>query len=487
MKIRVNTDDLKSKSYNIMNISADLQRLTESVRNTAYTAPSYNGQFGPKVRSIGNAAYSSGSQKVTFLKLASSDLSSRAMKFSAADSKSIVGTAYKNTDYSVIDKQDFWSLINNRVRKIIDNTKEVINKISDIIINTGGTVITGLGGTIEVTGKIFDIHSLEQFGDWLQEYGQDMRASGNWAEPDIPITSLQEREEKYIGQIPEDLRSGWKEFDCPVPGTDAYLAFLLAYYTSEKYNNGESSVIILENGEKDYIVLIKGTNGNLMDISNYFQDENGWGNNISAFLGLQTGYEETVLRLIKNNISEGATLHLVGHSQGGIIANNSVADLMEMGYYVDSVTTFGGPPPPTYNQPDSVKCSYYAAKKDDVPQLSSYYAMLVSGKMSISDLLSLGVNTEQTQLLDLLMKRIDMLANGSLTYIEGKSDGTNVQAHDIKESYAKDEILQYVLSGFQQNTAEMKDISNSLTNPYTFGEVKVDASLKKTSTRQNNM
>ena len=489
MKIRVDPDLLLSNSKRIINISSEIKHISETVRNAANSAPSYNGQFGPKVKSIGKTAYSDGMKNSDFLKSASSDLSVRAQRFSNTDSKSIFGDAvvtFASQDKKSKKKKNIWDWFKQKWEDvkdgiieigetIIEGVKDTIEDVFDIVKNIGGSLLNLVGGTIEGFGEKFGIHSLDNFGAWMQDYGQKMRASGKWAKSDIKQTTEDQRRVRYGSDVPPKLKDAWKECGCPIPGTDGYLAFLLTQYTS-----AEKPISILKNGENDYIVLIKGTNGELTDIAHYFEDENGWGNNVAAFLGYQTGYEKTVLDLIRDSIPAGATIHFVGHSQGGIIANNCVADALAMGYNVDSVTTFGAPPPINYNQPYNVDCTYYAALKDDVPQLSSYYAMAVTGtSLTPADLQSGGLPPEHIDIIMILQNRIEQLTNGKLTYINGKTDGTNVDAHSRTESYLKDDTLRHTTSGFTQDTAHIQEVAYSQSKPYQAGNIHGDETLKK--------
>lgn len=84
-KIKVNPGDLLSKSTDIQKISAELQNISQTIQNAASSAPSYDGQFGPKVQAICRDAVNSAGTRIADLNTKSNDLTSRANKFSAAD------------------------------------------------------------------------------------------------------------------------------------------------------------------------------------------------------------------------------------------------------------------------------------------------------------------------------------------------------------------------------------------------------------------
>jgi len=56
MQIRVNPDILNQSGNNLISTSSSVQRAGSSANSAASSAPSYDGQFGPKVKAIGNEA-----------------------------------------------------------------------------------------------------------------------------------------------------------------------------------------------------------------------------------------------------------------------------------------------------------------------------------------------------------------------------------------------------------------------------------------------
>ena len=85
MKIRVNPQNLLSNANNISSISSEFKRISRDVVKAANSAPSYNGQFGPKVKAIGQSAFSSASRYSTALDVNSDDLRRHAKKFIDTD------------------------------------------------------------------------------------------------------------------------------------------------------------------------------------------------------------------------------------------------------------------------------------------------------------------------------------------------------------------------------------------------------------------
>ena len=83
-------DALITNADKIFDSASELQKISRAVQNAANSAPSYNGQFGPKVKAIGNAACSQGMQQSYDLQSKAGDLKNRANKFDNTDKKSII-------------------------------------------------------------------------------------------------------------------------------------------------------------------------------------------------------------------------------------------------------------------------------------------------------------------------------------------------------------------------------------------------------------
>lgn len=432
--IRIDPSQVKQQAGSIDSIAADLQKINKAVQQAANSAPSYDGQFGPKVKAIGASLYATGTQRSSDLNARAKDLTARAEKFETTDNKSIL-------------------------------KKTVLSWFSDIL----GRAVLLAGEAGRLFENLFGKTKKKKTKNSTKKKDSDIENTQKPTEKNTsgtgtsgPRTEKENQKEiPYEDQIPPDLLEDWKKWECPPPGSDAYLVFLLIHYTSEK-----TPIVILKNGEKDYIVLIKGTNGELLDFGNWAKDENGWVNNPAAFLGLKTDYEETVLNLIRKTIPAGSTIHFVGHSQGGIIANNCVADTMKMGYKVDSVTTFGSPQPFLYDQPKSVKCRYYAAELDPVAKLGQ---VAYVDQLLISYAESKFQNDAVKKVINTLIQKSDQWVRNKarqLTIIEGKTDGSLIDAHLKDKSYIYDKTLRNTTSDFTQNTASMTSVASQDALPY---------------------
>lgn len=121
--IRINPFQVKQQAGQIDKISAELQKINKDILQAAESAPSYDGQFGPKVRAIGQMLYASGTQRSTDLNVRSNDLAKRADKFDKTDKKQI----FKKTIF------EFFS-------SIIPRKDKVYQTISSLLSETGKTI-----------------------------------------------------------------------------------------------------------------------------------------------------------------------------------------------------------------------------------------------------------------------------------------------------------------------------------------------------------
>ncbi|MEO7908769.1 MAG: WXG100 family type VII secretion target [Roseiflexaceae bacterium] len=124
----------------------------------------------------------------------------------------------------------------------------------------------------------------------------------------------------------------------------------------------QTPITIIETGPMQYLVLLKGT-----DFGNWTLTNNG----VSAFQGafaLPGRYERQVRELIQQNVKPGASINFVGHSLGGIVANNLTdnQDFNER-YHIQSVTTIGSPQ--TSQIRSDVEYHRYRNANDPVPFL----------------------------------------------------------------------------------------------------------------------
>jgi len=123
---------------------------------------------------------------------------------------------------------------------------------------------------------------------------------------------------------------------------------------------GDDPIRIYEIGPNEYLVAIQGTSFDPNASQN-------WGSAIATGLGLSSDYQEQV-RLALLGLPAGAIVHMAGHSQGGIVAQNLAGDKSVSNHLsVKTVTTFGS----SYSSPevDGVTYYRYAAEGDVVPYL----------------------------------------------------------------------------------------------------------------------
>ncbi len=129
-------------------------------------------------------------------------------------------------------------------------------------------------------------------------------------------------------------------------------------------NGGDKKIQIYQIGKDEYVVVIQGTEIDL----NKSNLNNNWGSAVTTGFGLPSEYQRQVEDAIRKNIPPGATIHMTGHSQGGIVANNLANDSDVYGnYHVASVTTFGSP----VSAPETAEVKYVriATDGDIVPNL----------------------------------------------------------------------------------------------------------------------
>lgn len=92
-EIRVDPAALKSNAKQIMIVSSAVQKAGDLAWRSASGAPSYDGQFGPKVRALGQAALTRAKKQSASTNLLSGSLSKRAKAFEAADAAAVKGVA----------------------------------------------------------------------------------------------------------------------------------------------------------------------------------------------------------------------------------------------------------------------------------------------------------------------------------------------------------------------------------------------------------
>ena len=83
--IRVDPAGLRAAAKDLLSNASNLRNLAEAVQRTAANAPSYDGQFGPKVRSLADQASAKLSADASRLEELSQSLVERAAAFESAD------------------------------------------------------------------------------------------------------------------------------------------------------------------------------------------------------------------------------------------------------------------------------------------------------------------------------------------------------------------------------------------------------------------
>ncbi len=106
-----------------------------------------------------------------------------------------------------------------------------------------------------------------------------------------------------------------------------------------KLREGDEEIKVIRIGDNEYAVTIDGTE---MD---GLVGGNSWANAAGSFLGFNTDFTDRVRDALKS-IPSGATVHMFGYSQGGIIAQDLAMEtglFEQQGIKLESVTTFGSP------------------------------------------------------------------------------------------------------------------------------------------------
>ncbi|HPC05757.1 MAG TPA: hypothetical protein PLI60_03475, partial [Anaerolineaceae bacterium] len=102
-KILVNPASLKSSAKQISTVSTLIQKAGESAWRSATGAPSYDGQFGPKVRAIAQAALARAKKQFASTKTLSTSLTKRATAFEAADTAAVKGLLNRASIFKIYD------------------------------------------------------------------------------------------------------------------------------------------------------------------------------------------------------------------------------------------------------------------------------------------------------------------------------------------------------------------------------------------------
>lgn len=129
---------------------------------------------------------------------------------------------------------------------------------------------------------------------------------------------------------------------------------------------GDDHIRIMKVGENDYVVLLKGT---AFDGRGVTYDITGA---VHGGLELSGEYESLIREFIEEKITDtDANIHFVGHSLGGIVANNLAdnQDFRDRYPNLQSVTTFGSPA--NVRESPGVEYNRYWNSTDVVPTLNA--------------------------------------------------------------------------------------------------------------------
>lgn len=129
-------------------------------------------------------------------------------------------------------------------------------------------------------------------------------------------------------------------------------------------------IFVLNNGE--VLALLKGTDPDDPERGN------NWGSAVESFFVHNSSYQLSVLAALSQAVREGrippnARLHIAGHSQGGMVAQNLASDprLAKLGLQVASVVTFGSPD--TFSKPNpDTRYIMFEHASDRVAQIDEY-------------------------------------------------------------------------------------------------------------------
>ncbi len=133
----------------------------------------------------------------------------------------------------------------------------------------------------------------------------------------------------------------------------------LAKYVWQGYNNGEYGPVTITKGrltqdipEKNWLQKITGHDVQTYDVylvtlSGTESVENqttDWQTDIQAGFGFENDYTKNVVQTILDNVPEGSNLFLAGHSLGGMVAQQVIAnDQIKEKYNVRFTVAFGSP------------------------------------------------------------------------------------------------------------------------------------------------
>ena len=138
MIIRVDPVILKQNSGSISGIGSSVNSSGQSASSVAQGAPSYDGQFGPRVQAIGHEALARAQGLLGAMNNLSSQLLSKAQAFAAADMAAVTGCANINTGAQIPATGPWWTNL----------PIDILNLYLKLGGLFGGAAFTGLVGTV---------------------------------------------------------------------------------------------------------------------------------------------------------------------------------------------------------------------------------------------------------------------------------------------------------------------------------------------------
>jgi hypothetical protein len=138
MLIRVDPVILKQNSGSISGIGSNVNNSGQSASSSAQGAPSYDGQFGPRVQAIGHEALARAQGLLNNMNNLSSQLLNKAQAFEAADMAGVAGFTNINNGAQIPATGPWWTGL----------PVDIINLILKLGGLFGGATFTGLLGTV---------------------------------------------------------------------------------------------------------------------------------------------------------------------------------------------------------------------------------------------------------------------------------------------------------------------------------------------------
>ncbi len=180
----------------------------------------------------------------------------------------------------------------------------------------------------------------------------------------------------YICGTDQECRRLWSK----PPDNASDLALMIHYLPSDL------PIALMPLGKGEYLLLLKGT-----DLGGFSKGHNA-GSAVESNFTHNSSYQLSVLSFL-SMLPPGSVLHIAGHSQGGMVAQNLAVDprLKARGIQVKSVITFGSPDTLQGANPDTTYIMFQQ-QLDPVGYIDEGIergiAMLISSRMGMSSVLS---------------------------------------------------------------------------------------------------